>query len=149
MNEIRKYKTQLNEKIFELKEEQDKTFQLQTTILKQNDKILVSENEPDIKMIGELNGCYMINAGELEILKNKLKEREESVERLLTDKKHIETRNIELIYELDKLKSNNKELEIKKEAADIIYIRSENEKNKYELEEIKSKNKILEVENES
>jgi len=56
MNEIRKYKTQLNEKMHELKEEQDKTFQLQTTILKQNDKVLVSDNEPDIKMIGELNG---------------------------------------------------------------------------------------------
>jgi hypothetical protein len=56
MNEIRKYKTHLTEKTFELKEEQDKTFQLQTTIIKQNDKILVSDNEPDIKMIGELNG---------------------------------------------------------------------------------------------
>jgi len=39
----------------------------------------------------------MINVRELEILKNKLKEKEESVERLLLDKKHIETKNIELI----------------------------------------------------
>jgi hypothetical protein len=39
----------------------------------------------------------MINAVELEILKNKLKEKEESVERLLFDKNDIETKNIELI----------------------------------------------------
>jgi len=55
MNEIRKYKTQLNSKTSELKEEQDKTFQLQTTLMKHNDKVLVHDNELDIKMASELS----------------------------------------------------------------------------------------------
>lgn len=56
MNEIRKYKTQLDKVMSELKEEQDKTSQLRIQILKQKDKIVVSDNEPDVKLIGELSG---------------------------------------------------------------------------------------------
>lgn len=56
MNEIRKYKTQLDKAMSELKEEQDKTSHLRIQILKQKDKIVVSDNEPDVKMLGELSG---------------------------------------------------------------------------------------------